>query len=96
MNILSCFLCVVLGMGIDSLYHHALRASECKAYREGVEQGRYEEKIRGERSYERYTTPRPMPRTNTYTLPSIFGQRLRENGQATMLLNRNETNNGGV
>ena len=95
MNILSCFLCVALGIGIDAMYHHARRVGECKAYREGYEQAKYEEKIRGERSYELYTTPQPMPKTNTYTLPSIFGQRLRENGQATMLLNKNE-NNGGV
>lgn len=89
MNILSCFLCVALGIAVDAMYHHARRVGECKAYNEGLEQGRYEEKIRGERSYERYTTPRPMPKTNTYTLPVLFGERLRENGQATMQLNKN-------
>ena len=89
MNILTCFLCVALGIAIDSMYHHARRIGECKAYREGLDQGRYEEKIRGERSYERYTTPRPMPKTNTYTLPALFERRLHENGQATMQLNQN-------
>lgn len=95
MNTLSCFLCVALGIAIDMMYHHSRRVGECRAYREGMEQGRYEEKIRGERSYERYTTPQPMPKTNAYILPSEFGKRLHDNGQATVLLNKNE-NNGGI
>ena len=78
------------GIAIDMLYHHARRVGECRAYHEGLEQGRYEERIRGERSYERYTTPRPMPKTNSYTLPTLFEKRFRENGQATMQLNQNE------
>lgn len=93
MNVFSCFLCVALGIAIDMMYHHTRRVGECKAYHEGLEQGRYEEKIRGERSYERYTTPRPMPKTNTYTLPETFWKRFRENGQATMLLNQNGNTN---
>lgn len=89
MNVLSYFLCVALGIGIDMLYHHARRVGECRAYHEGLEQGRYEERIRGERPFELRTTPQPMPKTNTYTLPETFGQRLRDNGQATMMLNKN-------
>lgn len=86
MNILICFLCVALGIGIDAMYRHARRVGECQAYREGYEQARYEEKIRGERPYALYTTPQPMPKTNTYTLPNIFERTFKENGKATMKL----------
>lgn len=86
MDMLYNILFFVAGIAVDFMYHHARRVGECKAYREGYEQARYEEKIRGERPYELHTTPQPMPKTNTYTLPKLFERRLNDNGQATMKL----------
>lgn len=87
MNTAIALLLIALGIGIDAIYQHKIRVTECNAYETGYQQGLKENTI-----HRQTTVPEFPPLQNVQEFPAMaapiampptFEERLRTHGKAT-------------